>query len=123
MRLIVFSIIIFFLINSCSFKSLNPKEFNEKIAGRTDIKTPAELIKLYYDYPGSKISIKTYDLGGNKYKIILIDENLEDDSQSAQQIVMYAIITDQTWRVIELKVNWKCHWDRGHSYWGTGRCN
>jgi len=29
---------------------------------------------------------------------------------------------ENVWKVIEVKMNWKCYNDRGHSTWGTGNC-
>jgi len=114
---------------SCSeaFKTIDAKKFNEKIATRTDIKTPQELIKLYYDYSESagnpKLTIEAKDLGNNSFEIILIQEGFEDDSQSSQKIVMTAKQTGLTWIVKEIKENWKC-WDgRGQTSWGIRPCN
>ena len=116
-------------MTSCSesFNKLDAKAFNEKIANRTDIKTPEELIKIYYVYPASegnpKLTINTKDLGDNRIEITSIHEGLEDDSQSGEKIVMTAKKNDQNWTVIEIKENWKC-WDgRGHTSWGTTPCN
>ncbi|MNU83301.1 hypothetical protein D3C71_729970 [compost metagenome] len=117
------------ILCSCSesFKVLKTKSFNEKIASLTDIKTPEDLIKLYYDYPESegipKLILQTTNLGKNKYEITLIHEHLEDDSQFAVKIVMIAKKTKQTWRVEEIKKNWKCRESRGHSNWGTTMCD
>ncbi|CAN5327384.1 hypothetical protein BH09BAC5_BH09BAC5_19770 [soil metagenome] len=122
-------ILILTFLASCSesFNILDIKTFNDKIASRTDIKTPEELINIYYDYPAGegnpKLTIQTRDLGDNRVEITLIHEGLEDDSQSGEKIVMTAKQIGQTWTVIEIKENWKC-WDgRGHTSWGTTPCN
>ena len=116
-------------LTSCSesFQTVDPKKFNEKIADRTDIKTPEELITLYYDWPESegkpKLTIRANKSGDSNYEITLIHEGLQDDSQSGEKIVMKAKLNGPTWIVTEIKKNWKC-WDgRGHSGWGTDPCN
>jgi len=118
------------IFGSCSesFNILDAKTFNEQIANRTDIKTPDELIKLYYNYKPEKegkqkLLIQTIHLGENKYKVTLIHEGLLDDSMSSIKIVMIVKQTGLTWIVIEIKENWKCWKDRGHTNWGTALCS
>ncbi|MCL2327301.1 MAG: hypothetical protein FWC39_02175 [Bacteroidetes bacterium] len=119
------------IFSSCveTFETVDTKSFNEKIAGRTDIKTPEELMKLYYDYDCSQdegnptITTRVRTIGKNKYKITLIHEGFADDSQAGGKIVMTAQQTGATWIVTKIKTNWKCWEDRGHTYWGTGRCS
>lgn len=119
----------FIILFSCSesYKTLDPKSFNEKIADLKDIETPEELIERYYNYPKSegipKLILEKKNLGENKYEITLIHEGLEDDSQYAVKIVMIAKKTKNTWKVEEIKENWKCRESRGHSDWGTTMCN
>jgi hypothetical protein len=126
-QLFVFLILLVFL-NSCSesFNQIDPGKFNAEIAGRTDIKTPEELIREYYGFPeseGSKTTVESENLRNDTYEITLIREGLGDDSQFAEKIVMTAKLQDQIWNVIEIKMNWKCMSDRGHTSWGTGTCN
>lgn len=106
---------------------MDTKLFNKKIAVRSDIKTPEELIRLYHDYPqveGTReISVQTKNVGDNKYRITLIHDGLGDDSQRAVKIIMTAKQTGQSWTVIEIRENWKCHDGRGHTSWGTALCN
>lgn len=126
----IFRLIFFiFLLSSCSesFKTLDQKAFNQQIAGRTDIKTPEELIKLYFNWPPNEgtpqVSVETENLGDNKFKITLIHSHMDDDSEAAEKIVMTAHLTGLIWTVDELKMNWKCWDDRGHTSWGTGACS
>jgi hypothetical protein len=120
--------LLLFLFSSCSerFKTLDPKEFNQQIAGRTDINSPEELIKLYFNYPANEgtpqLSVETENLGGNNYRITLIHSHMEDDSEAAEKFVMTAHLSGRTWKVDEIKMNWKCWDDRGHTSWGTGPC-
>lgn len=123
---IIFTLV---FLNACSesFKTVDAKAFNNKIANRTDITTPEELVKLYYADPErsvpAKISIHTSKLKEDSYVITLIDEGLEDDSQSAEKIIMLARQTGETWVVIQIKKNWKYEDGRGHTNWGTKPCN
>jgi hypothetical protein len=129
MRQLFGLIITLSLLTSCSesFNSPDTKAFNDKISSRTDIKTPEELIRIYYDYPANestpKLTISTKDVSDNNVEITLIHEGLEDDSQSGVKIVMTAKQTKETWTVLQIRENWKC-WDgRGHTSWGTTPCN
>ena len=124
MRQLFGVIIILLFLTSCSkpFKTLDTKMFNEKIANLTNIKTPQELIKLYYNSSENeitdKLSIQVINPGNKKYQIILIHEGIQDDSQSAEKIIMTGIQTGRTWNVMEIKENWKCQNGKGHTSWG-----
>jgi len=126
--LIIISVLML-ITSSCgqeSFNKLDTKDFNDKIANRTDIGTPEELMEIYYDRSevedGSTITINTVDLGKNKYEITLIHEGLPDDSVAGRKTVMTAEYTGTTWIVTEIKENWKCWEGRGHTNWGTKLC-
>ena len=126
--LIILSVLVL-LTSGCgqeSFNILDTKEFNDKIADRTDIGTPEELIEIYYDRSevddNSTVTINTIDLGDNIYEITLIHEGLPDDSVAGRKIVMTAELTGTTWIVTEIKENWKCWEGRGSAKWGTKLC-
>ncbi len=110
-----------------SFNYIEADEFNRKITERTDIKTAEELIILFYNYPKSegtpKLNCISKELKNNKIQVTLIHNGLEDDSQSAVKIVMIVEKTENKWFVHEIKNNWKCWKDRGHTNWGTKYCN
>jgi hypothetical protein len=114
-------------LSACSesFKTLDEKTFNAKIAERSDINSPEELIKLYYNYPEveQKISIQVKDLPDNRFETTLIHEGIEDDSQFGEKIIMLAERKGKTWNVIEIKQNWKCWDSRGDGNWGIVPCN
>ena len=116
-------------LTSCSenFDIKDPSEFNKKIEERTDIKTPEQLIKTYYNYPTNegtpKLEIDSNDLGNGVIEVTLIHDGQEDDSQRATKIVMTAELVGNKWIVHEIKTNRKC-WDgRGHTNWDTEWCN
>lgn len=121
-------IIIMTFLSSCSesFQELDPKTFNEEITGRTDIKTPEDLVRVYYDYPegeGSQPTITVENLQDNTFEITCILEGLEDDSQSGEKTILRAKLNGQTWSLLQIKRNWKCWTGRGHTSWGTETCN
>lgn len=127
------SYLAFFLLmlvmTSCteSFNYVAPNAFNTKIINREDIATPEGLILLYYDYSPNetkpKLTITSELRADSTYEITLIHEGIPDDSQSGLKIIMTAKKTGNTWKVNEIKQNWKCWPSRGHSNWGTGLCN
>lgn len=114
---------------SCAenFKSVDSTAFNAKIAERRDISTVEKLIEVYYDYPANEgdpnLQIVSEIIDKGIFKVILIDDWLEDDSQKAVKIVMLAELKDSVWIVHEIKKNWKCYDGRGHVGWGTKLCN
>ncbi|RDI16084.1 hypothetical protein [Flavobacterium sp. AG291] len=114
---------------SCSesYQEIDPENFNSKIKGLTDIKTPQELIILYNNYPKNEarpqyeISTITKDV---IYEITLIHNNIPDDSLLSEKIIMTAKKNKEvSWSVLKILKNWKCHNDRGHTNWGTEICN
>lgn len=124
---------LFFMLifwNSCaeSFKQLSPQKFNDKIAGRKDIKTSDELIKAYYNYRAQysdnggklKLSITSRKLDSGNYEITAIDTIVDDDALAAEKIIMIATQHAQTWKAIDIKYNWKCRDGHGNTDWGIG---
>jgi hypothetical protein len=124
-----FLILAVFILTSCSdsYKILNADSFNNKIAGRTDIKTPEDLITLYYGFSSQNISVTSRELATDYYQITLIHEfkgNSEgDDSVAGEKIVMTAKRIGQKWTICEIKEAWKCWSGRGHTGWGNTPCN
>src|SRR5262245_41837193 len=112
MKSFLITIITMAFLISCSesFQKLDAKKFNEKISERTDIRSPEQLMRIYYKYPQGErtpnLSIETKDLGNNLYEITLIDEPIQDDSEAGEKIVMTAKSIADHWTVIEIKENW-----------------
>lgn len=127
-RYLILSLAVCIVFPSCteSFKIIDVKKFNKKIAKRVDINSPEELIKLYYNYPASEgtpnLDIQTKQLEGSRVEITLIHSGLNDDSQSAVKLVMTADRIGQRWTFIELKENWRCWSDNNQTSWGTTLC-
>jgi hypothetical protein len=120
-------ILLAFFLSSCTekFNTIDPAEFNTSISGRTDIKTPEDLIKLYYNYPesleGKKVAI-TSKKSGDSYTITLIHEGLEDDSIEGKKVEMKAKQVGNTWQVLSIHGSFKCYQGRGHTGWGVENC-
>ncbi|HTO14993.1 MAG TPA: hypothetical protein VLZ83_04445 [Edaphocola sp.] len=129
MKRILGLILMLAFFSSCaeSYKVIEPNTFNEQIANRSDIETPEDLIRVYYDYPEEEgvpnLNIKSKKLNKNNFEVTLIHEGLMDDSQAGIKIVLKAKKTEQTWTVSEIKENWKCWEGRGHTDWGTELCH
>ena len=117
------------LCASCAepFKEINPSEFNAKIALRTDIKSPEDLVLLYFDYPENEakpeLQITTKSLQNDSFEVTLIHTKLEDDSMEGEKIILTAKLSKQQWIVTEIKRNWRCWKDRGHISWGIESCS
>lgn len=125
-KILVFVCLLFLFSCSESFRFIDPAKFNREISGRTDIHTPTDLLNAYYG--NEKNGILTEEIGlenlpDNVYKITFICERNDDDSLFAEKIIMTAKLNGQTWTVMEIKENWKCHNGRGHTGWGTEQCN
>ena len=128
MQKLFIPLILAFIFCSCkeSFRIVDPKEFNEIIKDRTDIKNPDSLIKFYYDPNGYfkdlTYAITSKKLSGNNYRIILIAGGLGDDSVAAEKVVITTSYSDGRWIVTTIKVNWKCQPGRGHQSWSAKPC-
>lgn len=117
------------LLSSCTkeaYTHIDPAEFNELIAGRTDIMNAGDLMEIYYNYPDEEgrpdISVETKRIGINKVKVTLIHDRLADDSLRSIQIIMIVKQSGSQWHVIEIMKNWRCYDGRGHTDWGIEPC-
>jgi hypothetical protein len=122
---VIFSI---YLISSCtSYEILDVKKFNKEISERDDIKSPEELILLFYDYPESeltnKLKISAKKNHENEYTIILIHDGMDDDSQKALKYIMKANFINNKWEVFEVRISRKCWSGRGHKNWSRKWCS
>lgn len=123
------SIILITLNLACSesWKTIPATEFNKTIAGRIDIKTAEDVAKLFYAYPENEgnpsVQISKKALGKRTFEVQLIHDNQEDDSQRAEKIILVIEKIGLSWKVLEIKTNWKCRDGRGHTDWGIEYCN
>ncbi|MBO6518220.1 MAG: hypothetical protein JJ975_16915 [Bacteroidia bacterium] len=118
------------LLMSCTgetFIDVDPTEFNQIISARTDIKTPEELAKAYYEFPdeASTRSFVVSAVPGNNgiLHITIIHDNLDDDSLRSRKVQMTATRSGGVWKVHSIKRNWRCWEGRGHRSWGTAPCS
>lgn len=118
-----------FILISCSesFEKMDTEMINKDISGNTGIKSPEELITMYYNYPSSEgkpnLQIVKKEIEKNIYEIKLIHDNQQDDSQKAEKVIMIAEKLGDKWHVKSIKRNWKCYDGRGHTDWGIENCN
>lgn len=118
-----------FLLISCgeSFDNMDTEMINKDIVGNTNIKSPEELITIYYNYSSSEgkpnLKIEKKEIKKNVFEIILIHDNQQDDSQKAEKVIMIAQKIGKMWSVKKIRRNWKCYDGRGHTDWGTEACN
>ena len=117
-----------FLLISCgeSFEEIDTEMINKDIAQYKNIKSPEELITIYYNYPSSEgkpnLKIEKKELEKNVFEITLIHDYQQDDSQKAEKIIMVAEKIGEKWHVKRIRRNWKCYDGRGHTDWGTSNC-
>lgn len=99
-------------------------ELNQRVRKAGNIKTPIELIKYYYGEidADQDIEISVEQLEEDQYEIILIQENIKDDSIAGMKIIMIAKRDNDLWTVQDIQRAWKCWEGRGHSQYGTQPC-
>ncbi len=110
------------------FENINTDEINQMLAKKSEDLTAQEVMKLYYPIKvdtgegNEKIEISEHILDNGNTIVILIHDNLLDDSVKGEKYLMELIKTNDKWKVVSLKKNWKCWNDRGHSDWGIELC-
>lgn len=114
--------------SACSerHRSVDPIEFNRKIAVRKDLGDPELLMKAYYNWPeeeGNPMLSISWTRNNDRVEVTLVHEGLEDDSQEGMKIVMVAEEKGLIWKVLEIRECWKCWPGRGHTDWGIEPCN
>ncbi len=117
-------------INSAyeKFEMLKADELNEMLAKENENLTVKDVMKLYYPKkaePGEgneKIEISEHILDNGNTVVILIHDNLLDDSVKGEKHLMELKKTNDKWKVVSIKKNWKCWNDRGHTNWGIELC-
>lgn len=129
MKYLYTSIVVLAVLASCSesYKAVDPAAFNKAISGRTDIKSPGELIRIYYGQHetegNTSLTVEVKNNDDHSHKIELIHTGLADDSQAGMKVVMVAYQEGKTWVVTEIRESWTCHEGRGHTGWSDVPCN
>ena len=107
------------------FKTLTIDEVYKNITG-----TPKEIMQRYYPFKigvnseGNQIlDISTSEIDAAHREVILIHDNMLDDSQKGIKIIMNMKKNGTAWKVTSIKKNWKCRKGRGHVDWGIERCS
>ena len=110
-------------INSAyeKFEMLKADVLNQMLAKENENLTAHEVMKLYYPKKvetseGNEI-IETSEhiLDNGSTVVILIHDNLLDDSVKGEKHLMELKKTNDKWKVVSIKKNWKCWNDRGHA--------
>lgn len=112
-------------IASSAVESDQYTELNQRVRKAGTINTPVELIKYYYGEidADQDIDISVDQVEENQYEIILIQENIKDDSIAEMRIIMVANNDNNQWTVLEIQRTWKCQKRRGHSKFSSKPCN
>ncbi len=112
-------------IDSNSDKIDKYAELNQRVRKAGNISTPVELIKYYYGEidADQDIAISVDQFEKNQYKIILIQENIKDDSIAGMRVLMLAKQDNSQWTVQDVQRTWKCQKGRGHTKFNTQPCN
>jgi hypothetical protein len=112
-------------IASSAVESDQYTELNQRVRKAGTINTPVELIKYYYGEidADQDIDISVDQVEENQYEIILIQENIKDDSIAEMRIIMVANNDNNQWTVLDIQRTWKCQKRRGHSKFSSKPCN
>ena len=68
-------------------------------------------------------TISKNDIGNGSQDIILIEDNLLDDSLLAIKTIMTVKKENSILKVVSIKENYKCRQNRGHQEWSAELCN
>ena len=111
-------------IDSRSVETDKYEEFNQRVRKTGNIHTPVELIKYYYGEIDAEqdINISVDQFEKNQYQIILIQENIKDDSIAGMKVIMIAKRENNLWTVQDIQRSWKCWKGRGHTKYNTQPC-
>ena len=110
------------------FEIINADELNKMLVKESENLTAQEVMRLYYPKKveagegNEKIEILENVLDNGNTIVILIHDNLLDDSVKGEKHLIELEKTNDKWKAVSIKKNWKCWNDRGHTDWGTGLC-
>ncbi len=112
------------------FEKLNSEEINKKLEGKSENLSAQDVMKLYYpnkleetEEGNEKIEISEKKLENGNSLVTLIHDNFLDDSQGGQKYIMELKNTNDKWKIISIKTNWRCYNGRGHTDWGIEVCH
>ena len=112
------------------FEKLNSEEINKKLERKSENLSAQDVMKLYYphkveanDEGNEKIEISERKLENGNSLVTLIHDNFLDDSVRGEKYIMELKNTNDKWKIISIRRNWKCWTGRGHTDWGTELCN
>ncbi len=107
------------------FKLLNVDEFNKKAAHLKDAKLKEILCANYScdeEGEGVKREFIPKKISDTKEEITFISSGGDDSVQAEKYIISFEL-KNSKWVATEIRYNWKCWEDRGHTNWGIELCN
>lgn len=114
--------------NTEDFVTVDATSLNTSLAEAINIESAEDIIKMYYgktvDYAeeSENITIKSAKQDEKITVVTLIHNNLFDESIRTMKIVMMVIHIQNTWRVINIRQNWRCYANRGDTNWTLNPC-
>ncbi|MDT0295412.1 hypothetical protein ACFQ3R_02815 [Mesonia ostreae] len=103
------------------------KKLNDTISSK-NLKTEEEIMNAYkpkdsYTEGNYTYTISKNDLGNDSQEIILVEDDLLDDSLLAKKTIMIVKKENSILKVVSIKENYKCRQNRGHQEWSAELCN
>jgi hypothetical protein len=121
-----FIIVVSLFLSSCSlYKDVDVKTFNEYIKWSTVISSGEDVVTQYFEFLKYDIVSQVDISMKQEWKmktITVINSWLRDDSIASEKYVFDVESSDQSWKVLRLRLSWKCHKWRWHTYWWSANC-
>jgi len=89
---------------------------------------PEEIMNQYYGHGDEEgegnetMELQETMLEDGYTELVLINDNIADESIRARKVVMELRKNGDSWKVISIKQNWQCWSGRGHENWGVEDC-
>lgn len=115
--------------NNEKTQELDFEELNNKLANENENLSAQEVMKIYYPHRvettegHEKITISEKVINNGNTVVILIHDNLLDDSVKGEKYQLELKKISNRWVVVSIKKNWKCWKNRGQINWGIDNCN
>lgn len=110
------------------FISVEIDDFNKTLTSIKKDLSAKDVMRLFYPHRvensqgKEEITIEETTMDNGNSLLVLIHDNLMDDSVKGEKYLMELTRLDSTWKVLSMKKNWKCYEGRGHTNWDTEFC-